>query len=619
LERIAAGRLTVTSADAELDLLRQATEPNEQSTRLFAAVAGMVGFLFALNAMLLTSGERRRFIADLRVQGFGPRQIVTILVFEGLTLGGLASTLGLVVGDFLSRLVFHEVPEYLAFAFPVGPQRVVTASTVILAFGGGMLAALLASLRPALDLRPGSSITAVFREAGEPGEGVTQRLAARALAAGTVLVALTTVVIVVRPSVTILATVLLTIAVLLVTPAVFAAAASPIERLSERTRRANMLVIAMREVAETRTRSIVVATVGGLAIYGSVAIEGAHVDLLRGVDRATTEYWGTADVWVRPDVTGLTTSTFRATRETRAIERAPGIAGVRAYRSSLLDAFGRRLWVVGRTTNGRVIPPSQLLEGNLRQATHRLRRGGWAAVSRNLADSLGLDLGDTLVLPTPAGTSRLRVAAITTNIGWAPGAVILNAADYARAWGTRDLSALEVDLEPTIAPADGKRAVQRILGLGSPLKVQTSAEVQAAYREVSREALARLTQIFTLLLIAAALAMASAMATAIWERRRRLAALKVQGFSHRQLWRALLHETGFVLAIGCGVGTLMGFYGHLITSRYLELTLGYSAPFALGGKQVVLAVAIVAGTAYAVAALPGYFAARVPAGASFQD
>jgi putative ABC transport system permease protein len=620
LERIAAGRLTVAAADAELGLLREAAKPNDQATGLFAAIAAMVGFLFALEAMLLTSAERRRFIADLRVQGFDHRQVVVILGFEGLALGGLASLVGLALGDLLSRLVFHEVPEYLAFAFPVGTQRVVHISTAALAVGAGLLAALLASLRPVLDLRSRLPVTAVFREAGEPGEGITHRVATGGLFAGLALLAATTIVLVVAPSVTVLGGVLLAVAVLLVTPGVFAAAAHQVERLAQRTRRASILVIAMRELAEAKTRSIAVAAVGALAVYGSVAIEGTHADLLRGLDRTTTEHWGTADLWVTTGSSGLTTDSFQATPQIAAIERAPGIAHVRQYRSSLLDAYGRRMWVIGRPPDDReMIPTSQLLEADSTQATRRLRSGGWAAISNNLAERRHLDVGDTFALPTPTGTSRFRLAAVTTNIGWGSGAVIVNANDYQRAWGSGDPAALEVDLDSGVAPSEGKRVVQNILGPGSSLEVQTRDEHQARYRALGRQGLARLTQISRLLLIAAALAMASAMGTAVWQRRRRLAALKVQGFDHGQLWRALLHETGFIIAVGCGVGAVMGLYGHLLASRYLELATGYPAPFAPGAKQILVALGLVAGTAYAVAALPGYAAAQVPARASFQE
>ncbi len=47
----------------------------------------MVGFLLALNAMLLTVPERRRFVADLRMQGYDSRQILVLLAFQALCSG----------------------------------------------------------------------------------------------------------------------------------------------------------------------------------------------------------------------------------------------------------------------------------------------------------------------------------------------------------------------------------------------------------------------------------------------------------------------------------------------------------------------------------------------------
>ncbi|HXN37328.1 MAG TPA: hypothetical protein VN892_04765 [Solirubrobacteraceae bacterium] len=44
-----------------------------------------------------------------------------------------------------------------------------------------------------------------------------------------------------------------------------------------------------------------------------------------------------------------------------------------------------------------------------------------------------LRIGSRVTLPTPIPTS-FRVAALSTNIGWAPGAIIMSAADYAHAW-----------------------------------------------------------------------------------------------------------------------------------------------------------------------------------------
>src|SRR5205807_10028279 len=115
----------VTPADHELQLLSEAAKPNDQSTTLFAAISAMVGFLLALNAMLLTVPERRRFVAELRSQGFGPRQVLLILGSQALILGLAGSILGVLLGDLLARSLFRQVPTVLTYVFPVAADQTI--------------------------------------------------------------------------------------------------------------------------------------------------------------------------------------------------------------------------------------------------------------------------------------------------------------------------------------------------------------------------------------------------------------------------------------------------------------------------------------------------------------
>ncbi|HMJ04410.1 MAG TPA: FtsX-like permease family protein [Conexibacter sp.] len=621
LRQLAGGRLSVRSADAELRLLEVTAQPNDQSTTLFAAIAAMVGVLLALNAMLLTIPERRRFVAELSTQGFDPRQVLLIVAFEALLLGTVASLVGLVLGDVLSLTLFDQVPAYLAFAFPIGTQRVVTTSAVLLAFGGGLLATIIASLPSALDLRPGRPFDAVFREAGESdaGEGMPARMAGAVLAVAVAIVLGSTLVALLVPSLTLLAGVGLALASVCFIPAAFLGAARLLGRVSRRIP-GSMLAIAVMELRATTTRSIALAGVGALAVYGSLAVEGAHHDLVRGLDRNFGQFLATADLWVTTGGDDLTTNSFDDAGLSRRIAATPGVAGVRIYQGGLLDTDDRRLWIIARDRRDRgIIPASQVREGDLDEATTRIRGGGWAAVSDVYARGAELDVGDRFTLPTPAGATRLRVAAITTNLGWPPGGVILNSADYRRGWGTADPAALQVDLRPGVPPAVGKRAVARALGPTSGLTVQTLDERQTQYAALARQGLTSLTQISTLLLVAAALAVAAALGAAVWQRRTRLAALKIQGFDEWQLWRSLVLEGSIVLMLGCAVGAALGVYGHALASRYLQLTTGFPAPFSLAGLQMLAALGLVAGIALLVVAVPGWIAVRVPGHTSFQE
>jgi putative ABC transport system permease protein len=610
--------LGLTSATAEAGLLAQALGPSDQATSFFAAISALLGFLLAFNAMLLTAPERRRMLAELRIQGFRPRQLVGLLLFQALVLGLVASGVGLLLGGVLSRSVVNATPDYLSPAFTLGSGTVVGALPIVLALGGGTLACCLAAAPPLLDLRRGRAVDAVFHAGGAPGNALETWTRLRLLAGALVLLASATVVLVVRPSGALLACGLLALATVLAIPMTFSAVVSFAEALTARFERLSMLSVALLALRATTVRSLALAATGAVAVFGSVAIGGARNDLLHGIARYTDDYVGTADLWVVNPLDNQATNPIEAPGAAARVAAVPGVTGVRAYRGGFLDVDGRRVWVIARSPADRAgVPPSQLVDGSLARADARLRAGGWAVVSQQIARAHRVGLGDTLALPTPTGTLRVRVAATTTNLGWSPGAILLGAADYRRAWATAAPTALEVDVVPGADLAAIRSGVARAAGDG--LVVQTAGERAAGINASARAGLARLGQISGLLLVAAVLAMAAAMGAAIWQRRASLAALRIQSFSPRQLWRVLLLETGVVLGAGCMTGALVGVYGQVVMDRYLTTVTGFPVASTLAGWSTLEIVALVVMAALAVVAVPGWFAARVPPQLGLQD
>lgn len=619
LERLAGGRANVEPADYELALLAEAVKPNDQSTSLFAAISVMVGFLLALNAMLLTVPERRRFVADLRMQGYDWRQILVLLMFQASVLGLAASAVGIAVGDLLSHAFLHRIPTYLTTAFPIGTQEMLRLGAVLIALACGVAATVLASLSPALDLRPSRPTDAVLRDRGGGAETLDLRTGLRLSAFGVASLAAVVVLVLAVPDLTIVGGVVLALSTLCLLPALFAGVAAALQWTGERVR-SSALIIVVSELRAITTRSVALAGIAALAVYGSVAIGGARADLLRGLDVNFDEYLRTAQVWVTTGGNDLTTNAFNADGAQAAIARAPGVASVRVYQGGFLDVGKRRLWIIARPPGDRgPIPASQIVHGERARATRLLRAGGWATVSAAFASERHLRVGATVTLPTPSGSARLRVAAITTNLGWAPGAVIMSTSDYRHYWETSAPSALEVNLLPGVSEATGARAVETALGHRPGLGVQTFAARRAQYASDSRQGLYALSEISALLLIAAALAVASALGAAIWQRRSRLASLKIQGYDTAQLWRAVLLESAIVLGVGCVTGAAIGVLGHALASRWLRLETGFPAPFGVGVGLVALTLAVLASIALAVVALPGLAAARAPARASFQE
>jgi putative ABC transport system permease protein len=621
LEQLAGGRLNVTGADHEARLLHRAAGPNDQSTALFAAISALVGLLFAFNAMLLTVPERRRFIADLRLEGLGDLTVVRLVLFDALVLGSAASLVGLALGDALSRNAFRAAPGYLSFAFAVGDQRIVSLGAVLLAVAGGFAATLIAALRPLSDLLTRRPLDAAYREEDEVG-GETVFVPRRWLPfAGGGLVAAATAVLLVAPDATIVGIGLLIGAMLLLIPGLLTSCLRAIDLASHRLRSA-LLVVAVGELRASTTRSIALAATGALAVFGSVAVEGSHFDLQRGLDADAHALNHRADLWIAPTgpANELATVSFRPPPEAAQLAALPGVRAVRAYRGGFLDVGDRRVWVVAPSREDpRPLLPSQRLTGDLAVANERLRAHGWVGLSAALAAAHHVGIGDAVTLPTPRPL-RLRVAAILTNLGWSSGAVLMNADDFRRGWGSTDVGALQVLLTPGTSPDAAAARVRALLGRGHGLAVETAVQREQRFRASARQGLARLTQIARLVLVAAALALAAALGGVVWSRRPRLASLKLNGFSDGDVWRALMLESAIVLGIGCSIGALFGLYGQFMLTRWLSDSTGFPTAYAPAWTLALSTLAGITLVAVAIAALPGLMAARVsPAATPLED
>ncbi len=619
LLRLAAGRVNVESASHELELAQTALKPTNQSTSLFAAISLMVGFLLALNAMLLTVPERRRQVADMREQGYDSRQVVVILASQALALGVSASIAGVLLGEILARTVFDEVPSYLATTFPITGHQQIHITDIAIAFACGVLAALVASMSPILDLRPGRPIDAALHEPGEPGQSIGDDIVRNATILGMTIVVIATLMVLLTPGLTILSGVALALAAPCFMPFVFRAATRMLRYIA-RDYHGKMVAIAAIELKATATRSVALACITALAVYGSVAVGGARSDLIGGIDKGISQEWSTAAVWVTPDQNIFDTDSFHVPHVVATITHVTGVASVSAHQGAFLDVGNQRLWIrASPPGNASMILSSELRQGNLVHARALMRQNGWATVSSGFASEHKLHIASPFTLPAPSGPVRFIVAAITTNIGWPPGTITLNTNDYSHYWQTTDPTTLAIDLKPGIAPSAAARAIREALGSTSALRVQTSGERIAEVKTIGRQGLSVLGDISNMLLVISTLALAAALSTTIYQRRGRLASLKAQGFDRPQLWRGVLIESAVVLWIGCVNGAILGLYGHALADRYLRVSTSFPAPFSVGVVQIILTLLVVGGVSLAVIAIPGYSAAGVAPELSFQE
>ncbi|MET0601784.1 MAG: FtsX-like permease family protein [Baekduia sp.] len=612
LERVARGIFDVTPADHEAQLFDKAAEPISQATTISSVVSALVGFLFAFCAMLVTVASRRALAIDLRLDGYTPRRVVGVLLLDAAVLGIVASAVGLALGELLSKRGFGTDVSYLAGAFPLGDQRIVTASSVVIAVGGGMLAAALGVLAP---LRSVVFARVPERDANGAVADGRSRSAVVMPAAGLACLAVAVIITAAAPDVALVGLIALGLSLVLLVPTMLTGVISVLTWLSARRSRVVVsvqLALPQLNAPEWRARTLAIATTGAVAVFGAVALQGARLNLQDGLFGVAPGLNESADLWVLPQGAGdLFGTTPVPATAAATLQRVPGVRDVALYRAGFLDIDDRRVLVFGppaATTTP--VPLAQVRTGDRSALAARMRAGGWATVSRALADDLHVGVGDRFPLPSPIPTT-LRVAAITTNLGWTGGAVFLNADDYARAWRTRAVGAYEVRLDPGVDPSVARARVVAALGPSSALRVETRAARSTRQQTVIGSGLTRLRQVASLTLFAAILAMAAAMAGLLWQRRPTVARQKLDGHATGVMWRSLLTESAVLFGTGCLAGALFGLLGQVLFSRGLETISGFPVEVGVRLGIAAISLALVTGAALVVVAIPGYLVARV--------
>jgi putative ABC transport system permease protein len=592
--------VNVEPSNFDSKLFTVASNPETQSETLFSVISALVGFLFAFTAILLTVPRRRKHIEELWPHGASYSITFEILLFDAAVLAVLGCALGLALGDALSVAAFDRAPGYLASAFPVGNSRIITARSVILAVLAGGASAAGGVLWPMREL--------LLRTSAQPSpRWGTVRLLTAAVCA-----TVTTIILVARPQDAFLGSATLIIALLALMPTAFHAvlfAFEHIQRLAGGA--ATELAVDSLRASRVRVRALAIAVLSGVAVFGTISIGGAQASLRRGLDSSANAVSSSANIWVSPSGQANPLSTTPFTQASPPpFARLPGIASVGVYRGSFFDWGNRRIWVLAPPANSRApIPAGQLISGSLEVATTRVREGGWAVLSEALAHENHLKIGDRFTLPSPIPT-MLRVAALTTNLGWPPGAVILNTTEYAHAWASNAPSAYEIQTHAGVSLPATRNEVQRALSPSDGLTAETSSERRARDYAVINQGLSRLTQIKLLVLLASGLALAGAMTSLIWQRRERIAAIRVQGYSPFVLWQWLCIESVLILGTGCSMGAIFGIAGQFLLSHALAAVTGFPISLRIETTAIAISFAWAATLALTIIAVPGSLAVQ---------
>jgi putative ABC transport system permease protein len=189
--------------------------------------------------------------------------------------------------------------------------------------------------------------------------------------------------------------------------------------------------------------------------------------------------------------------------------------------------------------------------------------------------------------------------------------VLMSPADYQRAWQTTAPTALGVTLTAGASATSVRSSIERELGPGSGLQILTARARESEIDASVSEGLSRLSDISSLLVLAAILALAAALASSIHQRRALLCELRLAGARPQRLARILFLETALTLSAGALTGALAGLYGQALIDSYLRHVTGFPVSSITATPRPLEILALVVVAVLAIVAIPARRASRV--------
>nr|WP_221308485.1 ABC transporter permease [Nocardiopsis mwathae] len=231
---------------------------------------------------------------------------------------------------------------------------------------------------------------------------------------------------------------------------------------------------------------------------------------------------------------------------------------------------------------------------------------GKIAVHLGLTDWLGLEVGDTITLPTERGERSYEIAAIPDGDGPLWG-IVLDDTDFAAAFpGSTTDDAVLVKAADGEELANVREAILGAISADPTLVLGGAAEMKEQYSGIMNGVFWTVAALLGLAIIIAVFGIANTMALSVLERTRESALLRALGLTRAQLRRMLSIEAVLVsligTALGVALGVVFGWAAAAATFDHLILRVP------TGLITVFLAAAVIAGLLAAV--LPARKAAR---------
>jgi putative ABC transport system permease protein len=572
---------------------------------LAALVALVLACVIAFNAVALAVADRRSDLAASFALGATVRATVIALALETALVAAVAGVVGISGGYFAVRALANAIAErdpLLGVSAvgdtPLDPAAValaVVAGIVVAVLGALWGARAVAQIAPIEALRPASRVEGA--RAAQPSRGPWRRAGVAAAIAGVAAAATA-----VGGSRNAPMATWLSLLVVLVAGTAATALAAPVALRALRARlpaRAGLHSrAALGWLSSGQSRATITAAVIAIAGAAFVGVGGALSSVTTQL-KHDGKTWNGADLFVRSQsYKGVVSDQPLPLSFGRELARVPGVRFVFPWRYTVLNVRGEQalLYSVPVLQAARE-GGTTALSGNRSARELRLLGRGGVAVSALTARRHGYHIGDGVVLPTPTGARRFRVAATFADLATFD-TFFLDDSTFRRLWHDRFADRFGLLLDRGADPHAVTAAVDRAIRHRHLLaEVVTRDEVVDELLGTLQGVLsiAKLVQVGALL--AALLILATTVLTALGQRSWEFGLERVLGATGRGLARQVAFECTALGVVGglaaAAVGTVAGWLITRATSAQFAWSTSYRTPWSLL-VEVVVGSAVVA-------------------------
>jgi putative ABC transport system permease protein len=299
------------------------------------------------------------------------------------------------------------------------------------------------------------------------------------------------------------------------------------------------------------------------------------------------------------------------------LRRVPGVARAETYRVMQGQEFrGSRVAVVGVSPG--FVDTAQfrgaVVRGAPDDAVRALRDGVGVVVSDNLADRFGLDVGDEITLPAPAGPMTVGVSAIVTaDYSGDQGSVLMHRDLLADRWNDDMVSHVNLFLSEGTDLQAARAAVLDVLRDRYLVKVLTVPQTLAYHQGMVDRAFAFTYAIQLLVVVVTLAGIVDLLTTQVIERRWEIGALRLIGAEERTVSASIVLEglvigaTGALLGVMLSVGTSL-----LWVHVNFRILIGYILEHHFAALTALWCVALATGVAVLAALVASRRALRQP-------